>query len=164
MDNHPLARRPHKSPAHTVKDQQESASAPHPLAPLNPSSKRPTEPHILQQIALLSTPGEESFPPSPLPVQPLAEHFPISEPHIMQQSNRAGKGSVKTFRPASLPFRPFRATPPASRTLCRTRERLGRGRRTFLRPAPTACAARRRPRRPGRAFCTSDPAEGRGAY
>src|SRR5690606_33896120 len=61
MDNHPPARRPHKSPAHTVKDPW---NRPQRLIPY-PSPKCPSEPHIIQQISWPSTPQLPLFPAAP---------------------------------------------------------------------------------------------------
>ena len=57
MDSHPPARRPHKSPAHTVKDRGTGLSA----AFRTPSPKCPREPHIIQSFSGTSTPREEVF-------------------------------------------------------------------------------------------------------
>src|SRR5690606_25934662 len=57
MDNHPPARRPHKSPAHTVKDLR---NRPQRRVPTR-SPKCPSEPHILQQISWPSTPSRPLF-------------------------------------------------------------------------------------------------------
>src|SRR3970282_1563570 len=57
MDIHPPARRPHKSPAHTVKDHR---NRPQRLVPY-PTSKPSSEPHILQQIPSPSTPRDIFF-------------------------------------------------------------------------------------------------------
>ena len=59
MDNYPLARRPHKSPAHTVKDLGAGLSAfplPRPAAP-----KCPREPTTIQRISIPSTPCRHLF-------------------------------------------------------------------------------------------------------
>ena len=57
MDIHPPARRPHKSPAHTVKDHRIRPQRRVPCSPPKWSS----EPHILQQIPSPSTPCEHLF-------------------------------------------------------------------------------------------------------
>ncbi|WP_234422394.1 hypothetical protein, partial [Xanthomonas fragariae] len=88
MDNHPSCRRPHKLPAHTVKEQWEAASAPFPptssfpsklaahysglflavntfiqrcLTPIRlpPEGFRRTQPAIVAGFVSLSTPREE---------------------------------------------------------------------------------------------------------
>ena len=56
MDNHPLARRPHKSPAHTVKDRRNRPQRLIPFYLLNSPQKRPSEPHIIGSFSLPSTP------------------------------------------------------------------------------------------------------------
>ena len=60
MDSHPPARRPHKSPAHTVKDRGTGLSALFRAS----SPKCPREPHIIQPISHPSTPCEIFFLPS----------------------------------------------------------------------------------------------------
>ena len=61
MDNHPLARRPHKSPAHTVKDRRNRPQRLIPFYLLNSPQKRPSEPHIIGSFSLPSTPFLQSF-------------------------------------------------------------------------------------------------------
>src|SRR6476620_6051009 len=58
MDNHPPTRRPHKSPAHTVKDRR---NRPQRLAPFPVAPKCPREPHIIQAFRRTSTPDEEKI-------------------------------------------------------------------------------------------------------
>src|SRR4249919_471187 len=57
MDNFPPARRPHKSPAHTVKDH---GNRPQRRVPC-PAPKCPSEPHIIQPFSVTSTPRDEVF-------------------------------------------------------------------------------------------------------
>jgi len=86
MDIHPPARRPHKSPAHTVKDPR---NRPQRLVPY-PTSKPSSEPHILQQIPSPSTPREIffcCFPPSTSAVVPARS----AGPRIMQIPALLGK-------------------------------------------------------------------------
>jgi hypothetical protein len=76
MDNHPHARRPHKSPAHTVKDQ---GDRPQRLS-RNPVRFRWGEPPIVARLLLPSTPCRVSSSASPgwwpKPFRP-------REPHIL---------------------------------------------------------------------------------
>src|SRR5207342_1393954 len=57
MDNFPPARRPHKSPAHTVKDHR---NRPQRRVPC-PAPKCLSEPHIIQAFRRTSTPDDENF-------------------------------------------------------------------------------------------------------
>jgi hypothetical protein len=57
MDSHPPARRPHKSPAHTVKDLR---NRPQRLVPSS-SPKCPREPHMIHAFSGTSTPREGFF-------------------------------------------------------------------------------------------------------
>ena len=98
MDNHPLARRPHKSPAHTVKDLGAGLSAfplPHPAAP-----KCPREPTTIQRISIPSTPCRDLFRCPRLPFSASFQGRPVSRAaHLTAPSkfvNRPSKTAAST--------------------------------------------------------------------
>ena len=98
MDNHPLARRPHKSPAHTVKDLGAGLSAfplPHPAAP-----KCPREPTTIQRISIPSTPCRDLFRCPRLPFSASFQGRPVSRAaHLTAPSkfvNRPSNNAAST--------------------------------------------------------------------
>src|SRR5690606_4946004 len=87
MDSHPPARRPHKSPAHTVTDLRER---PQRLIP-RPTPKCLTEPHILHQLPCPSTSRHAVFAAAPDPDRPQRGRA------LCTCANRMGRGFRSYF-------------------------------------------------------------------
>ena len=93
MDNHPPARRPHKSPAHTVKDPGSGLSAfplPHPATP-----KCPRESTTIQSISIPSTPCRSSF---------LAPRCSVQASRPSLPAGRASYSKLRFRQPAKTAF------------------------------------------------------------